>query len=312
VSIDEGLHGAEQPLGRWPMPFRGRREELGYRIRMLLPVRARLLYALLMGHLDRWRDPRSLAEARELFAIVLAGTERAPDVERVARRRLIEDRMSAVMFWRRSWANDRTIGIEVVKEARASGRGAIYSFIHLGAYQGVFAPVHRLGIKTHFPVGPWLTDAPEDNEWGLRVEHWRRRLEVLDVGTIPLKGSYEVLRALLEQRKLVMIAFDMPGSYEIDYLGKPVMLASGTANLAFQTDSVVIPAHRIRHGLGYTIEIGAALDPREAESPLELTQQLAAVHERRVLNAPEGLEDPTRPGAWEDGVSASAWRRPSR
>ena len=152
------------------------------------------------------------------------------------------------------------------------GRGVIYSFIHLGAYQGVFAPIHRLGIKTHFPVGPWLIDPPEDNEWGLRVEHWRRRLEVLDIGMIPLKGSYEVLRALLEQRKLVMIAFDMPGSLEIEYLGKPVMVASGTANLAFQTDSVVIPAHRIRHGLGYTIEIGPALDPREAENPLELTQ----------------------------------------
>ena len=118
--MDEALRGAEQPLGRWPMPFGSRREELSYRIRMLLPLRVRLLFALMVGHLDRWRDPASLAEARELFAIVLAGTERAPDVERVARRRLIEDRMSAVMFWRRSWANDRTIGIEVVQEACAT------------------------------------------------------------------------------------------------------------------------------------------------------------------------------------------------
>jgi hypothetical protein len=44
----------------------------------------------------------------------------------------------------------------------------------------------------------------------------------------------------------------------------------------------------------------------------ELHEEIAAIHERWILEAPEALEDPRRAGAWEEGATATEWVRPGR
>ncbi|MGO9488285.1 MAG: hypothetical protein ACLQBB_04560, partial [Solirubrobacteraceae bacterium] len=109
----------------------------------------------------------------------------------------------------------------------------------------------------------------------------------------------------------VLIYFDLPGSIRTDFLGKPVMLASGTAQLAHQTDALVLPLRARRDERTVWTDVWEALDPRAFSTPEELHRTVAAVHQRSILEMPEALEDPRRPGAWESGAGAGEWTLPA-
>jgi lauroyl/myristoyl acyltransferase len=243
---------------------------------------------------------------------VLSGTQQAGRVQELARAHVIENHVRDAFFWR-PWGKP-TVDRESrahLQAALASGRGVLLSRCHLGAFFLGAGALGELEAAPYTTIGPWLFEPLATGPWARRVDRWRRGVEGMGEQLLNTKGSYELLAALLERRELVQIYFDMPGGKRTSFLGKPVMLAGGSARLAEQTDALILPMHLYRSAHRISARIRPALDPREHPSHEELQDALAQVHERAILLAPATLEDPARSGAWEDGAGALEWAKPS-
>jgi Bacterial lipid A biosynthesis acyltransferase len=307
------LADAERPIPRFELIFASRRERLSYHVRCRIPVRLKIAWAELLGRLDRWRSPDLLDEARKVNEPIIAGTRWQAEGDELARRRLVDERVREAGFWRTHWDRDPVVGLEHMHAALAEGRGVIVTFAHTGCMFGTFAPLWTEARRiTYISTGSWFFDEPDGSDWSFRVEHWRRGLRESEGRIVCMGGSFGTLRALLERGEVVMIAFDMPGSKNMRFLGKEVALASGTAVAARETDSLVLPVRRRRRGLGLEVEFTPALDPRDYPDAGALQEALAAHHERWILERPASFEDPTRLGAWESGARPDAWVRPPR
>jgi lauroyl/myristoyl acyltransferase len=123
-------------------------------------------------------------------------------------------------------------------------------------------------------------------------------------------GSFAIIARLLEEGQVVSVFFALPGSRETQFLGKPVMMTSGSARLARGADALILPIRTRRDGHRVHVDASAPLDPREQPDVDRLHEALAAVHERWILEFPAALEDPNRSGAWEGTATALSWRRP--
>lgn len=312
-STDERLNAADQPIPRFALPFPSFAARLSYLARTHAPISLKIAAAELLGRLDRWRAPNELAEARIVTEAIVAGTPLASQVEAVARRRLVEERVREAAFWRSRWDRDKVRNLAALQAALGETRGLILSFSHMGSFHGTFAPVwtdaHRL---TYVVTDTWFLEPPDDSGWGLRVEHWRRGLAGIGGRIVTRPGTFDTLHALLERGDVVMLAFDMPGSMKMQFLGKEIQLASGAATIALQTGVPILPVRRARRGLRLEVEYGFPIDPRQHQDAQSLQAALAAQHERWILERPAALEDPRRPGAWEDGAQKTGWSRPER
>jgi hypothetical protein len=166
--------------------------------------------------------------------------------------------------------------------------------------------------RTPYSVTGWALRTPAPGFWGRRI--MRRRAEARARGErlVPAADSFGLLKKLLEDGEIVSVFFDMPGGHETRFLGKPVMLASGSARLAVQADALVLPIRTRRAGHRVWVDVGSPLDPRAFAGPEELHAALAAVHERWILELPAMMEDPNRIGVWEQGATAEAWIKPER
>jgi hypothetical protein len=316
-TLDRGLRRrllrAEQPLPRFELTFQSRAARLFYALRCRLPFPMKVLAAELLGRLDRWLQPGELAEARTATEAIVAGTRLAGQVETIARRRLVEERLREAAFWRARFDRDQVVGTANMQGALAQGRGVILSFCHVGSFHGSIAPLSRdAGRTTYIATNSWFLEPPDGSEWSLRIEHWRRRLAAIDGRIVQMPGTFETLGALLDRGEVVMLAFDMPGNSETRFLGKPVMLTSGTAKLALRTDALVLPLRPARRGLRLAIEFGRPIDPREHVDARSLQSAIAGIHEEWILERPAALEDPSRPGAWEREALPSGWGSPRR
>jgi len=89
------------------------------------------------------------------------------------------------------------------------------------------------------------------------------------------------------------------------------MLTDGSARLAQEADAPILPLRPRREGHRVWMDIQAPLDPRDFADAQELHRALAGVHERLILELPHTLEDPHRPGFWEEGATADAWTKPA-
>jgi hypothetical protein len=148
--------------------------------------------------------------------------------------------------------------------------------------------------------------------WGRRIARRRQEARARDERIVHSAGSFALLKALLEEGQVVGVYFAMPGSRETHFLGKTVMLASGSARLAAATDALVVPIRTRRVAHRVWVDVGEPLDARELDGEEELHEALAAVHERWILELPASMEDPNREGAWQQSATAEAWLRPER
>jgi len=304
---------AERPIPRFELIFPSRAAHLRYLARCQIPVSLKIAWAELLGRLDRWRSPDTLAGARQVNEPIIAGTEWESRAETVARRRLVEDRVREAGFWRARWDRDSVVGLEHMHAALGQGRGVILSFAHTGCMFGTFSPLWtEAGRITYIVSGDWFFERPDGSDWSFRVEHWRRGLAAAEGRIVPTGGSFDTVRALLERGDVVMLAFDMPGSMRMRFLGKDVALASGAAVAARETDSLVLPVRRRRRGLALEVQFAPAFDPRQFAGVEALQQALLAHHERWILERPAALENPSRPGAWHGTARADSWERPPR
>ena len=280
-------------------------------LRRAIPLRLDFAVAELRGRRTWERDSVARRGAIDAITAIVAHTERAGEIESLARRRLIEAQANEVFFWR-PWrapeldAESRQNLIQAV----STGRGVILSSCHIGPFyqsMGAVAAVHPRAMGT---AGPWLfKEGP--GAWGRRVERWRQGIADRGEELVQTGGAFERIAGLLENGEALQLYFDMPGAVQTSFLGKSVALAGGTARLAERAEALVLAIHTRRRGHRAATTIGRALDARDYGTYEELHQAIARFHERAILQTPEQVEDPNRAGAWEGGASAEAWIRPS-
>lgn len=278
-------------------------------VNWLLPRRLVVATAELRGRALWRRHADARESSRATMQAILGGTARAEEQEALARRHLIEAEIMKALYWQPDQVAESDAQSQAnLQAALATDRGLLISVCHLGPYFVIGTPLTSRGRRFFSVAGPWFFDPPTPNLWGRRLAHWRRRIAARRIEhLIPASKSFPVIQALLEEGETVLSFFDMPGPQETQYLGKPVMLANGTARLALSTGALVLPMRARRAGHRVWVDIAPAIDAREFTDIEPLHERLAAVHDRFTLELAETLEDPRRTGAWEQGATAQAW-----
>ncbi len=278
--------------------------------RAIVPTRLAISYAASRGQ-RRWES--SAAEREEALAVmdaIVGNTARESEATQLARRHLIEDEIHKAFFWQR-WPTERmdAASTEHLERTLASSRAVILSSCHLGPFHHHTSPISARGRTIYIVSGKWFFDDPSADYWGRRIARWWVDLVRRDVRLVSTVRSFPVLRRLLVEGETVLIYFDMPGSRRTSFLGKPVMLATGTAKLAVEADALVLPLRARRVGHRVWTDVAEPLDPRDFSGFEDLHEALAALHERWILEQPETLEDPGRPGSWEGLADRDEWAR---
>jgi lauroyl/myristoyl acyltransferase len=310
--LDELLLAVRRPVDRCPLPRAELRVVLGTSplIRRALPARLTVALAEAKGRALWQRSPPERERARRAMDALVAGTPRAHEVEELARAHVVEGRAKEALYWR-PWKvqpPDRD-SAAYIAQSLESGRGVILSAAHTGPYNLGVSVISRFG-RTVYSATAWGLQTPTPSYWGRRVAHRRAQARARDERLLQAAGSYALIERLLEQGEVVSVFFAMPGSRETIFLGKPVMLAAGSARLAIAADALILPIRVRRAGHRVHVDACPPLDPRAFTSLDDLHAALAAVHERWILEHPAAMEDPNRVGAWEQGATAQAWRRP--
>jgi lauroyl/myristoyl acyltransferase len=304
--------GASAPASRPTPPASRAREASIAALRRVLPTRLLVRRAEARA-ISFWEtDPVARERALPAMEAVLAGTARAGELEELAREHYVEQAAHRTLFWQ-PWKMPSmdARSTETAQAALSSGRGVLVSSCHLGPIFLHYWPL--TAIRTGYAiVGPWFLEEPTPDYAGRRLARWRKGVERRDERLLPSQGVFVQLRALLAQGEMAFMYFDMPGSRSTQFLGKPVMLATGTARLATEADALVLPIRARREGHRVWTDVQAPLDPRDFSGYEQLQDALAGVHERWILERPGALEDPNRRGAWEGSASTSAWVRPER
>jgi len=275
-------------------------------LRSLLPRAISIDRAERRGSRAWERDPEQRAHALSAMETVVAGTEQADALAEHARQHLSERKVIDTIFWHR-WitpsldAHSRENG----RAALDSGRGVFLSTCHLGPFFCAAKGLQTLGCQPYVVAGSWWFETPTHDYWGRRLAHWRKNEDWLRF--VRASGSYALLRELLRRGEQVMCQFDMPGCRETHFLGKPATLADGAARLALDADALILPTRVRRAGHTLWLDLAPALDPRELLDVDALHRDLAAQHERWILEYPAALENPRDTG-WD--ASPSAWLHP--
>lgn len=278
------------------------------RLHRMLPTRIAVRRAQRRGAATWKRYPEERERARAAMAAVVAGTQHAGRIEALSREHMIESEVHRVLFWQplRTASIDERSRANLDASLRA-GRGVLLSSCHTGPVFQTMSVLAARGKGSFCVAAPWFFEPPSHDYWGRRVARWWRVAAARREHVIMSAGCFPVLRALLRQGELVWLLFDMPGSRETYFLGKPVMLSSSSARLASEADALILPLRARREGHGTWVDVAEALDPRLFTGEESLHEALAEVHERWILERPEALEDPRRKGAWEAGASAERW-----
>lgn len=300
--LTAALAEARRPVERAPMPP----AELAVRIktspaaRRLAPTRLAVRRAAAKGR-ALWEDcDEERRRALEAMSAVVGSTARAGEVEELARMHLIETEVQTTLFWQ-PWETVRVDAASVahLRAALSADCGMLLSGCHVGPYFHTTSVGRALRRSVYVVAGEWTFQEPSRGYWGRRVVRRRRGLRAQGGRIVRAAHSFPLLLALLEEREILLITFDVPGGHATRFLGKPVMLATGTARLSFQTGAPVVPIRARRTGHRVWVDAAAPLHPREFADVEELHGALAGVHERWILELPATVEDPRRPGAWE-------------
>jgi lauroyl/myristoyl acyltransferase len=314
VQVAAALEAVRRPVARCAMPPAANlrtRLATSRRIRALLPTRLMVRRAERQARSLWARDAGQRARARRAMQAIVAGTGRAGELESLARRHLIEQKVTETLFWQpwRSPSLDHD-SLTHLRAALGAGRGVLLSSCHSGPYLHGVSAVSSLG-RTTYSASSWALCTPEPGSWGRRIVRRRDGARTRDERLVHSVGSFALLRTLLEEGEVLGVFFVMPGSCETRFLGKTVMLASGSARLAVEADALVIPIRTRRVGHRVWVDAAEPLDPREHAGDEDLHAAIAAVHERWILELPANMEDPNREGAWERCAGAEAWLRPT-
>jgi benzoate-CoA ligase family protein len=276
-------------------------------LRSVLPARLAVSRAERRGRAMWERSAQERDDALTTMQTVLTGTAREGEVEELAPRHLIEHHVDTALFWTRPWsAKVDALSALRLREALSARRGVLISACHVGPFYRLQCVPAFADRASYLVPGPWFFEPPEPGFAGRRLVRWHRGMRSRPV---PAKGSFRVIQALLERGEAVFLFFDTPGPRTTRFLGKPVELAEGSAQLAVRADALVLPMRARRAGHRVWADVGEPLDPRKLTGVEELHRALAAVHERWILENPAAMEDPRR-SEWGQGAGPRAWVAP--
>lgn len=306
------LSAALEAIARRPRPPRMPPAGLGIVIktspllRRLVPTRVAVRRAERQGRALWDYNQIEHDQAISVIESIVAGTSRAAEVKELARLYLIEGKVDTALSWQPWSAQMDADSRARLREIRSQGRGILLSACHLGAF---YRTMHAFpaGSRSHYTVaGSWLFDPPSHNYWGRRIALWRKNA----LGHLLLSsGSFPLLAELLARAETVYLFFDLPGRRDTHFLGKPALLADGSARLALESDALIVPLRARRVGHRVWVDLGTPLDPREFSGVEALHDALAAWHEHWILENPAAMADPNSFG-WDDGAGPQAWIRP--
>jgi KDO2-lipid IV(A) lauroyltransferase len=266
----------------------------------LLPERvvARLGYSI--GYLASYlvRGKRAMAERHMGRVRSHLGRDVSPQAVRRSARRMFGwyGRYWAEVFWVRARRFDRIVArttlenVAVIAAARDSGNGVILALPHMGNWEAAGARAKTLGI----PVLAVAEALPNRRivDWFTEV---RRRLGIEIV--IARRGGR--VREQLEKRlanggTVALVADrDLSGrGIPVTLFGEETTIPGGPAVLACRTGATLLPAACYFEPRGrHDIVVGDPIVPDtslpEKERPAAVAQELAAVFERLIANAPE-------------------------
>ena len=307
------IEAAKQPLKVPPMPPVDLRVRLrtSTQRRRLVPTSLVVRRATAKGRAE-WENPEERELALASMNAILGGTEHAGEIEARARQRLIEEEVQRALYWQ-PWPTSKVSASSAanLELALSANRPVLISACHLGPYFLQMSAVTSLGHTPYAVAAPWFFEDPTPDYWGRRLARWWSGIAKRGERLVYSVGAFPILSALLEQGEKVLIYFDMPGGTRTNFLGKPVMLSSGSAKLAFGAQALVLPLRARRAGDRVWTDVFTPLDARDFADADELHTALAAVHERSILELPETMEDPNRAGAWENGATEHEWVRPA-
>jgi lauroyl/myristoyl acyltransferase len=238
---------------------------------------------------------------------VVGASSRAGDLTELAKAHLIERGVDRALFWQPWRVPD--IDAESLKRLRGALDGpqpVLLSACHQGPYHRTSLLPLRIGYKPYVVAGGWYFEEPSHDYWGRRLARWRKAARV---NLVDSRGSFPVLKALLERGEAVLLYYDMPGRRESKFLGKPAMLADGISRLAVDTGALVVPLRMLRQGHRTRLDIAEPLDARAIADVATLHRELGAIFERWILEFPPRMDDP-RSFGWEDGARAAEWVAP--
>jgi lauroyl/myristoyl acyltransferase len=255
------------------------------------------------------RDAEARRRATEIMEAVVAGTPRAGEVHELARLQLVESTVTEALQWQ-PWPRPilSPESASRLREHISSDRAVLISVCHVGPLYTGPSALTQLGVVPFTVAGPWFFEPPSHDYWGRRLARWQRSCASRMVLS---KGSYPILRALLQRGETVYLFFDMPGSRRTRFLGKPAMLADGTTRLAVETDALVLPLRARRVKYEVEVDVAPPLDPRRIGGVDELQAALAERHEQWILQSPEEMADPST-FDWGHGATPVEWVASSR
>ncbi|HEY9415399.1 MAG TPA: hypothetical protein VIQ30_11615 [Pseudonocardia sp.] len=239
----------------------------------------------------RFSNARATRAVAAMTAVV-HGTDRAGEVATLTPKYVAAWARGWELTWR-TWELDRIPirNVERLRKAQAEGRGLMLSKTHMGPL-AAWVPVARMLRPLIVPAAGGLVEPPVPGHYGYRTEQSRRVLLDAGVELVRAEGSSMTLFKTLRRGGAVLMSMDMPGTARVEFLGKPVDMIGGTAELVTRADALVLPVALTPLGRRWEIQIGEPLDPRAYDSPDDLNRELLAVHERWILAAPEQLGNP--------------------
>jgi lauroyl/myristoyl acyltransferase len=310
IDLDALLAEADRvaPLPRMPPAPLRVRIKTSLWLRRLIPTRLVVRRAEARARRLWAASPTEREEATEAMEKILARTPRAGELAELAEQHLLEQVVETAYFWQ-PWPKPRidAVSLARLRAAYESDRGALFSACHMGPYHCTSHVALNLGYKPYVVAGSWYFEPLTHDYWGRRLARWRR---AASLNLVDARGSYPVLRALLERGESVLLYYDMPGRRESRFLGKPAMLADGIARLAVETESIVLPVRMLREGHRKRMQVGEPLDGRDYRDVGELHEALGAVFERWILEFPAGMDDPGTFG-WKAGARPEEWAAPA-
>jgi lauroyl/myristoyl acyltransferase len=259
-----------------------------------------------------WRASASVRErAHATMHAIVGGTERAHEAQALARAHVINSYAQRMLFWQAPGPTSLDEqSLSSLRSTLSLGRGVIISCCHLGPFYDVTTCASAVGRHSFVVAGDWFFEQPSPDYAGRRLAHWWAKIASRGNCLISSGNSFATLQALLEEGEVAQIFFDSVGSRQTTFLGKPVALASGTARLALATGALVLPVRARRDHARVWIDVTSPIDPQGFADVDQLHSAIADVHSRLILERPETLENPRRPGAWEHGATADAWVSP--
>ena len=291
-----------------PVPWGGviARVRASERARRFVPTELALIGTDLLSELSLLVSKGRRTVARSGMEAVVGGTTADNAIPRRARRQVTAQARGWELTFR-PWELAATPieGLERLDAARATGRGVLISYNHMGPFMAL-VPLAEHCRPLYTAVGEWLLESPRPGYNGYQLE--QRRKVLVDAGFEMLRAqnSARQLITLLKARETVLLGMDLPGRTSTQFLGKPVEMADGTARLSKMTDSLIVPVAILPRGRKWFIDVDEAVDPRDYASAADLHQAVASIHERLILLAPEHLENPLREGGWAR-ATRSGW-----